>query len=87
MHHPYLSGQQSGLDRPGQPSGLIRIDWIGPARLHVAESAFTGADVPENHDRRMFGGPALTDVGAGGLFADRVESKRANEIAGLEVAG
>ena len=43
------------------------------AGLHVAEAAAASADVAEDHERGGAALPALADVGAVGLLADRVE--------------
>src|SRR3546814_8787317 len=52
---------------------LHRIDGAWHPRLDVAEGAGARADIAKDHHRGMFPGPALADIGAGGLFAHRIE--------------
>lgn len=58
---------------------LIGVRWRRSARsLHIAESAASGACVAEDHDGgrggpRLAAGPALAQIRALGLLADRVE--------------
>ncbi len=66
--------------------GLERIDLARHAGLDVAESAGPRADVAEDHHRRVLLGPALADIGAGGLFAHGVEPEPAHQLAGFVVA-
>src|SRR6185436_17807360 len=50
---------------------------VAPGRhpgLHVAEAAAAGADVAEDHEGRRPALPALTDVRAVRLLADRVQA-------------
>src|SRR5207244_8172099 len=49
------------------------------AGLHVAEPAAARAGVAEDHERRRAALPALADVGAGGLLADRVQALGADQ--------
>jgi hypothetical protein len=68
-------------DRAGDARGLERVVVGRLAGLHVAEAAAPGARVPEDHERRGAALPAVPDVGAGGLLADR------DEVLGLEAPG
>src|SRR5439155_4833909 len=56
------------------------------ARLHVAEPAAASAGVAEDHERGGAGVPALADVRAGGLLADRVERVALDLLLQLEIA-
>ena len=74
-------------DRRGDVAGLGRVhSRIRPARGHRAEAAAPGADLAEDHERRRAVlAPALVDVGALGLFADRVQVQSVDELADLVV--
>ncbi len=81
-HHDVLEVEAS--DGAGDVLRLADVD--GAARIaggHRAEAAAAGADVAEEHHRRGAFAPALADVGAAGLFADRVEIELAEGL--LEV--
>ena len=71
-------------DGPRHVLGLAPVDRAARvARGHGAEAAAAGADVAEEHQRGGPLGPALADVGAARLLADRVEVERAEGL--LEV--
>src|SRR3546814_17931481 len=55
--------------RIGDMLRLLRIDRAGHTRLDVAEGAGAGADVAQNHHRRVLLGPALAEIGAGRFLA------------------
>ena len=61
----------------GDALGLEPIDFaLRAAGLDVAEAAAARARVAEDHDRRGAGAPALADVRAHRLLADRVQVER-----------
>ena len=65
-----------------------RLERVVPRRLagaHVAEAAAPRARVAEDHERRGAALPALADVRAGGLLADRVEVLVLDELRQLAV--
>ena len=70
-------------DRLGDAPRLVVVEPGGLAGLDRAEAAGAGADVAQDHDRRGPLVPAVPDVGAAGLLADRVEVQAAQEA--LEV--
>ena len=70
-------------DRLGDAARLVVIEPGRPAGLDRAEPAGPGAGVAEDHDRGRALVPALPDVGAVGLLADRVEVQAAQQA--LEV--
>ena len=57
----------------GQMRRLVRVEPAGQAGLDVAEGAGAGAGVAQDHHRRVLLRPALADVRAGRLLADRVQ--------------
>ena len=57
----------------GDPQRLQRVVPGRLARLHVAEAAAPRADVAEDHEGGRAALPALADIGAVGLLADRVK--------------
>ena len=59
--------------RPRDAGGLERVVPRRLAGLDVAEAAAAGAGVAEDHERGGAALPALADVRAGGLLADRVK--------------
>ena len=66
-----------------------RLERVVPGRLaglDVAEAAAPRAGVAEDHERRGAALPALADVRAGGLLADRVEVLRLDQRLQLAVA-
>ena len=71
--------EAEGSDRLRDPSWLVLVVPGGPAGLHGAEAAGPGARVAEDHDRRGALVPALPDIRAAGLLADRVEVQAAQE--------
>ena len=70
----------------GDMLGLGRVDRARHPGLDVAERAGAGADVAQDHHRRVLLGPALADVGAGGLLAHGVEVELAHQLAGLAIS-
>ena len=60
-------------DAARDAGGLERVVPRRLAGLDVAEAAAPRARVAEDHERRGSALPALADVGAGGLLADRVQ--------------
>jgi hypothetical protein len=73
-------------DRAGDAGGLERVVPRRLAGLHVAEAAAARARVAEDHERRRAALPAVADVRAGGLLADRVEVLLLDAALQLEVA-
>src|SRR6185437_5927345 len=66
-----------------------RLEWIVERRLaglHVAEAAAACAGVAEDHERGRAALPALADVGAGRLAADRVQPLVLDQVVQLAVA-
>ena len=66
-----------------------RLERVVPGRLaglDVAEAAAARAGVAEDHERRRAALPALADVRAGRLLADRVQVLRADQLGQLAVA-
>ena len=61
-------------DGASEVCGLLRIERIGAAMADIAKRAAPRAFVTHDHERRGALSKAFTDVGATGLFADRVES-------------
>ena len=72
-------------DRLGDAARLVGIEPGGPAGLHGTEPAGPGAGVAQDHDRGRALVPALPDVGAVGLLADRVEAEAAHQALELVV--
>ena len=50
---------------------LKRIQRVRAAGGHIAERTAPGADLAHDHHSGVALGPAFTNIGAGGLFADR----------------
>ena len=75
--HDVLEAQRA--DRLGDPARLVVVEPGGPAGLDRAEPARPGAGVAEDHDRGRALVPALPDVRAAGLLADRVERQAAEQ--------
>ena len=74
------------LHRLRHAQRLERVVVGGLARLDVAEAAAARAGVAEDHEGGGAALPALADVGAGGLLADRVEVLALDHPAQLAVA-
>ena len=66
------------LERVRRLSGLPECD--------VAVAAGAGARVAEDLERRRPAAPALADVRAAGLLADRVQARAVDQLADVEVA-
>src|SRR5262249_22079750 len=67
------------LDGLGDAASLIEIDRLRTSLGHSAEAAATGAEIPQQHERRGVMVPALADVGAVRGFANRVQVKLARQ--------
>ena len=77
QHHILQAHQLHGLCRV---LGLLRIQpAIGVTRIDRAEPAGAGADIAHQHDGCSACTPALTDVGALGLLADRGQTVLVND--------
>ncbi len=74
-------------DRVADPRRLMRVEPVGPAGRDIAEGAGAGAHRPQDHHRRVLLLPALADIGAGRLFAHRVEVELAHQPARRVVLG
>ena len=70
------------LHRHGDAAGLEDVERVGPAGGDVAEGAAAGADLAHDHHGGVALGPALADVGAAGLLADRDQPVLAHDLAG-----
>ena len=71
------------LHRLGDAFGLVRIERLRQAGLHVAEGAGAGAGVAHDHEGGVLLLPALADIGAARLLADRHELVLAHDPVGL----
>ena len=71
----------------GDPQRLQRVVPGRLAGLHVAEAAAAGADVAEDHEGGGPALPALADVRAVGLLADRVQVVGADLLLEAPVVG
>ena len=69
--------------RIGDMLRFAGIDLARHAGLDVAEGAGAGADIAQDHHRRVLLGPALANIGAGRLFAHGVEIEVAHQLARL----
>src|SRR3954468_1523781 len=75
------------LDCSGDPERLERLRrGLGPPGCDGAVAAGACADVAEDLERRSPASPALADVRAAGLLADRVQAGAAHDPAQLRVA-
>ena len=73
--------------RVREPERLERIGrMFGPTRVNVAIPARPRAGVAEDLERRRAAAPALGDVRAAGLLADRVQARPVDELFDVEVA-
>src|SRR3977135_436025 len=61
------------------PRPFVLVEPFGTAGFDVAEAAGPGTGVAQDHDRRRALIPALPDVRAMGLLADRVEVEAAQQ--------
>ena len=73
-------------DRARDPRRLERVVPGRLAGLDVAEAAAAGAGVAEDHEGRRAALPALADVGARRLLADRVQVLAVDQLGQLAVA-
>ena len=69
----------------GHPPGLVAVERLGLAGVDLAEVAAPGALVAADEERRLAVLPALEDVGAAGLLADRVQALGLHEVLQLAV--
>jgi len=67
--------------RPGSST----IEPRRAARLHVAEAAASGTDVPQDHKGGGLLVPAFADVGATGALAYRMQALLAHELFEFEI--
>ena len=79
--------QAHALDRLGHAQRLERVVVRRLAGLHVAEPAPARARVAEDHERGRAALPAVADVRAGRLLADRVQPLLVHHPAQLAVLG
>jgi hypothetical protein len=78
-------GQAKFRHGVGDAGGFVGGERAGLARGDVAKGAGTGAGVAHDHHGGVPLRPALADVGAGGLLADRDEAVGAHQRAGLVI--
>src|SRR3546814_7176983 len=62
---------------------FLRVNRARHARLHVAERAGPGADIAQDHHRRVFFRPALADIWAGRFLTNSRELQSAHQRPGL----
>ena len=74
-------------NRAGDPRRLVLVGRMRRPMDDIAVAARAGADAAENHERGGAVVPALADVRAVRLFADRVEVERPRDLLEPEVAG
>ncbi len=74
-------------DGVGDAPGLEGVEGVGAAGRDVAEGAAAGADLAHDHHGGVALAPALADVGAARLLADRHQAVLADGVAGALVAG
>src|SRR5665213_2786930 len=67
------------------PLRLVRVEQVGSPGRDVAEGAGAGAGRSQDHYCRVLFLPALADVGARRLLADRVQTVLADQAAGCVV--
>ena len=83
-HHVAQAELDHGV---GEIVRLVRIDCAGLAGGDVAEGASTGADIAQDHHRRVLLRPAFADVRAAGLLADGMQPVLADDPVRLAVSG
>ncbi|GAA3305919.1 hypothetical protein GCM10020295_60870 [Streptomyces cinereospinus] len=69
------------------PAGLVAVERLGPAGVDLAEVAAPGALVAADEEGGLAVLPALVDVRAAGLLADRVQALALHEVLHLGVLG
>ena len=74
------------LKRHGYPSRLVEIVACWEAGLNRAKLAGARAHIAENHESCRAGSPALSNVGASGILAHRIESVLTHEMLQIEIA-
>jgi len=84
--HDDMTQAQLG-DGVGDALGLARFQGIRQASADVAERARARAGLAHDHEGRVLLLPALADVGAARLFADRDELMFAHDVAGHGIGG
>ena len=72
--------------RLGEAQRLERIDRVGRGRVHVAVAARAAAVLAEDLERRGTAAPALGDVRAARLLADRVQARAVDQLLDVVVA-
>ena len=82
--HDHVLQAQAG-ERLGHAPRLVLVVPRGPPGLDGAEAAGAGARVAQDHDGGRALLPALADVGAVRLLADRVEAEPAEQLLQLVV--
>jgi hypothetical protein len=72
-----------GLDGLGYAVGFVPVERAGAAVLDIAEAAGAGADIAQHEEGSGAPAPAVADVRAHGLFADRVQGLGPHEVTQL----
>src|SRR5258706_7167938 len=72
-------------DRFSDSKRLADVELHGSSRSHRAEAARAGADVAQDHERRGPPAPAVEDIRALRLFANRVQPLPLHELLELFV--
>ena len=72
-------------DGVGDAGGFVGLQRAGLAGAHVAEAAGAGAGVAHDHHGGVALRPALADIRAGGLLANRHQAVVAHQRAGLVI--
>ena len=62
------------VNRPGQVSWFIRIQWVRPTMTHIAKRAAPGTDITHDHESRGALGKTFAEVGTGRLFTNRKQA-------------
>ena len=84
-HHDVLQAQL--LDHQGHVARLFRVEQIGLALADGAKAAAAGTDVSEDQKGRRAMPPALADIRAARLLANRVEVVLPQDMLEAEVVG
>ena len=67
--------------------GFVSINWARLAMLDIAVRTGSGTHTAQNHERRGAVVPTFTDIGAVGLFADRVQRVLAHQTFEAAISG